>query len=390
MKSRSVRDWIPCFVTVVVTASCLFACRSAAPEGTAGDAFPPGDQPTPLEEDVELVSGQELSSLPFDRPGPYHLGLHQVTAIDERRGGRQIAISFWYPAVTAQDPDSYDAVIDAIPDPEGAPYPLILSSTKVATTFARYLVSRGFTWASIDGIDTYERWNEQMVAQPLDILFALDLAATDPPEALAGVIDVDRAGAIGYSFDGYNALSLSGVRVDPQFYLSSCSNPAIAREEATLILDQNYHCGPALQWEAFTASARDVYWTTADELWQPLSDDRIRAVMPLAAEGWWLFGERGLAATDRPALFLVGSRDELYQENLIIFDHLGSRDKGLITFIDRSHVMIFDRASIKKMAHFAAAFFGYYLQERTEMAWYFSEEFVEEQAGLAWGAFTNQ
>jgi predicted dienelactone hydrolase len=46
--------------------------------------------------------------------------------------------------------------------------------------------------------------NPEMIDQPLDILFALNQMASNPPAGLAGMIDADHAGAIGYSFDGYN------------------------------------------------------------------------------------------------------------------------------------------------------------------------------------------
>jgi predicted dienelactone hydrolase len=40
-----------------------------------------------------------------------------------------------------------------------------------------------------------------------------------------GMVDAEHAGAIGYSFDGYNALALSGARIDPEHYLAQCPNP---------------------------------------------------------------------------------------------------------------------------------------------------------------------
>ena len=43
-------------------------------------------------------------------------------------------------------------------------------------------------------------------------------------KGLEGMIDAEYAGVMGYSFDGYNALAMSGARVDPEFYLSQCAN----------------------------------------------------------------------------------------------------------------------------------------------------------------------
>ena len=120
---------------------------------------------------------------------------------------------------------------------------------------------------------------------------------------------------------------------------------------------------------------------------QPMTDKRIRAVIPMAAEGWWLFGEKGLAAEDRPALMIVGSLDELYPENALIFEHLGTPEKTMITFIGRDHFVIDFPDKVARIAHFMVAFFGYYLQGREDYAEYFSETFVAQYNDLAWGVF---
>jgi hypothetical protein len=40
---------------------------------------------------------------------------------------------------------------------------------------------------------------------------------------------------------------------------------------------------------------------------------------------------------------------------------------------------------VARMAHFAAAFFGYHLQGKDDLAYYFSEEWVAQCEDLAWG-----
>ena len=148
--------------------------------------------------------------------------------------------------------------------------------------------------------------DEEMIDQPLDILFALDQVAAHPPEGLEGMIDAEHAGAIGYSFDGYNALAVSGARIDPEYYLAQCPTPD-ATVKAIVSSMGAFDCGPAGAWDDYAAHAGEAITQSEDGLWQPMTDERIRAVMPMAGEGWWLFGERGLAAVDRPALILVGS-----------------------------------------------------------------------------------
>jgi hypothetical protein len=49
--------------------------------------------------------------------------------------------------------------------------------------------------------------------------------------------------------------------------------------------------------------------------------------------------------------------------------------------------MIYDPKMVERIAHFAAAFFGYHLQGRQDLAEYFSEEFVSQKEGLYWGEY---
>jgi predicted dienelactone hydrolase len=283
-----------------------------------------------------------------------------------------LSITVWYPAQQPTDAAGPGAAVDAAPDASGAPYPLILSSTKVAGFFAPHLVSHGFVWASVNGLDTYEKMGAHMFAQPLDILAALNFVGADSLEGLNGMIDADHAGAIGYSFDGYNTLALSGARIDPQHYLAQCPNPDPTTQEI-LSLYTSFDCEPASNWADFVTQAPESVTGSEDGMWQPMTDPRIRAVMPLAGEGWWLFGERGLAAVDRPVLIIVATRDPLYEENVLIFRHMGTPDKSLISFVGPEHLMIYNTDMQARMAHFAAAFFGYHLQRREDLKEYFSE-----------------
>ncbi|HOU11534.1 MAG TPA: hypothetical protein PKZ84_00310 [Anaerolineae bacterium] len=343
---------------------------------------------------VSLLPGCALFRKPpafsLAEPGPYHVGKHTVTVEDASRDHHQVSITVWYPALLPEDastPVPLQVDDDLAPDHSGAPYPLLLSSTTVAKILAPYLISHGFTWASVDRINTYRRMDERMLQQPRDILFALEQMAASPPAGLEGMIDADHAGTIGYSFDGYNTLAMSGARIDPAYYLAQCPTPD-ATTAAILGNLSAFDCAPAEAWDEFAAHAGVASIVSADSLWQPLTDARIRAVMPLACEGWWLFGERGLSTVDRPTLMLAATGDELYAENALIFEHLGTPDKTLISFIGRNHMMIVDDdEAIARMAHFAVAFFGYHLQGRADLAEYFSEEFVSRHKDLAWGIY---
>lgn len=275
------------------------------------------DTPTPAPTRRALPVAPTPIPLPLSTMGPYTPGKTTFTTQDPARGNREVSITVWYPAIRPADgpSDPYYVGTDLAPDPAGAPYPLLISSTTMAKTMARLMVSHGFVWASVDHIDTYFRMQYEMYSQPLDILFALDRVATDPPAALAGLIDADHVGAIGYSFDGYNTLAMSGARVDPDYYRAQCPEPD-ATTAAVVSEMSAYGCDPAEDWAAFEAGAGAAITASEDGLWQPMTDPRIRAVMPMACEGWWLFGARGLAAVDRPVLMLAGTEDGLYAENV--------------------------------------------------------------------------
>lgn len=66
----------------------------------------------------------------------------------------------------------------------------------------------------------------------------------------------------------------------------------------------------------------------------------IRAVMPMASEGWWLYGEKGLAAVQVPVLSLAATNGELYAEKALIFEYLGSDKETFITILNRDHMII--------------------------------------------------
>lgn len=319
------------------------------------------------------------------KPGPYHVGYRRMGTVDSSRNGRKVDITLWYPARKPSGSDSSQPAYLAEPDPRDAPYPLILSSTKVANVLAPLVVTHGFTWASVDRIDFWMEYNDEKVLQPQDLLFALDQAAAHPPEELAGMIDSDHAGTLGYSFDGYNSLAMSGARIDPAFYLAQCADPDRIDEALRGGVAYWGYCALADDWDAFAEAAGETAASGPDALWAPLTDPRIKAVMPMACDGWLLFGERGLAAADRPALILIASEDELYGEAAMIFEHLGSADSFLITFRDLDHMMMYDSQQAGRIAHFATAFFNCYLKGREKDRSLFSEAFVSRREELHWG-----
>jgi predicted dienelactone hydrolase len=211
-------------------------------------------------------------------------------------------------------------------------------------------------------------------------------------EGLEGMIDAEHVGMMGYSFDGYNSLAMSGARVDPEYYLSSCAD-AVNFQPPLPDWAIKLYCAPATRWAEFSENAGASLTTSNDGLWQPMTDKRVRAVIPMAPEGAMLFGERGLAAVDRPTLILVGTADtgcDYNREAVAIFKQIGTSNKTLISFIGEDHGMLFNDEPYLKMKHFVTAFLGYHLQGREDYADYFSEKFVSKRDGLAWGIYEEE
>ena len=372
---RVMRAWL--------MALCLVACSSAPAATPPSPTVRPQGQAQVVQATTEpSVAPSESDLYPLSTPGPYHVGTRKYAAQDPARENRKVSITMWYPAVRPEGATHNRPSRDAAPDRSGASYPLLLSSTKVAQTWAPYLVSHGFAWASVNGLDTWDFWGPELVAQPLDLLFALREVASTPLEGLEGMIDVERTGVIGYSFDGYNALALSGARIDEAFYLERCANQEGANQATLSTFSSQYHCPPARAWADFVSVASEVSASEEDGLWRAMTDERIRAVMPMAGEGWWLFGGRGLASVNRPVLVLIGTEDELYPENKLIVESLGTPEKTLIAFVGRGHEIVYNPQMIERMAHFAVAFFGLHLQGRKDLAWYLSPDFVAQHDDL--------
>jgi predicted dienelactone hydrolase len=306
--------------------------------------------------------------------------------VDAGRDGRFVSLTIWYPA-KSEETVGIDPLQEAPPDLTKAPYPLILSSTKVGLIFATHLASHGFVVAGVNSQDSKTAWGDWLIDYPLDLHFALDQLASNPPVGFGILMDTENVGAMGYSFDGYTAMALSGARVDPEYYLAQCEQ-APSMDPPLPVWWVEYICAMEGDWQAFSGHAGQAITSSNDSLWQTLSDDRIRAVMPMAPEGAWLFGERGLAAVNRPVLIIGATADtiNLYdQEASFIFDHLGSPDKTLISFLDQGHMMVYDPLMVSRMQHFAASFFGYHLQRNADYAKYFSRQFVLQHEGLGWG-----
>jgi predicted dienelactone hydrolase len=390
-----------CTIILLFVAT-LASCGTPAavpPTGTRPQATTTRQQAAATVERVGEVTAvaevtQEPVPFPLSEPGSYYTGKHTYTFEDASRDGRQIGITVFYPALRPEGSKGPKLLAGANRDPDlsGAPYPLIFTGQDSGDQlFKAHLATRGFVMAIVRSPGTPDYWDLGVIDHPRDILFVLDQIASEPLEGLEGVIDSDHVGVTGYSWDGLVSLAVSGARIDPEFYLSYCEQ-APAKEPAFGALYLEITCSLAEMWDEFAAYVGDEITVTDDGLWQAVTDERIRAVLPMAGDGAWLFGERGLAMADRPVLMIQATQDSPYQpiEAAFIFEHLGTSEKFMVSFIDKTHSMVFEPESAKRMNHFATAFFGTYLQAKSEYRDYFSEEFVARFDDLAWGVYNGE
>jgi predicted dienelactone hydrolase len=378
----------------------LFACSPKQPqissiatssvEPSYTIIIPSTVEPTTTQATMSILpTTGEPVSLPFSERGPYWKGNKVYTVFDDTRNGRKIDIQIYYPALKETNAQGGTITRDATPDMTGAPYPLILTEGNSGDYLSKsHLASYGFVMAIVRFPEWYDNWDYGIIDHPLDMLFALNQIASNSLEGLEGVIDSDHVGVAGYSWGGFYSLALSGVRVDPNYYLSYCEQ-APTLEPALALSYLKYVCDLAKKWDGFAAYVGNEITDSDDGLWQPITDERIRAVMPMAPDGAWLYGEQGLAKVNIPVLIIQATEDSPYQpaEAAFIFENLGAPEKFMISFIGKEHLMVLEEESASRMKHFAVAFFGYYLQGKDDYKMYFSEEFVSQIDGLAWGEY---
>lgn len=376
--------------TPVVTAVPAAAPTETARAPTAAPSIPTATLPPT----AVPTTAPSTAALPLSAPGPYPVGWRSFLFRDAARNNRIVAIDLYYPAVATQGAANGKAIQNAAADASGAPYPVTLGAGKEATYFGIHLASYGIVFAGLEPQDNTPSYGPWLIEYPRDDIFALDQMAAGKLDGFAGVLDPERAGVFGYSFDSNPPLQMSGARIDPAFYQAQCA--AVASGQSTLWKAWATGwgiCLPAAEWAQVAAVAGESITRSDDGLWQPLADPRVRAVMPMGCDFYWLFGERGLAAVNRPTLILNGSQDvdSPYGLAAEIFRHLPEQYAGMITFVGKDHsTLLLNPADLARMRHFVTAFFGYHLAGRSEYATYFSPESVAQQAGLVWGVFEGE
>jgi predicted dienelactone hydrolase len=332
--------------------------------------------------------------IPLAERGSYQVGGRMLTFVDEQRDGRQVQVWLWYPAVVPEDRQedlrtaelNQMPVRDVAPDMSGAPYPVVLYSYwyrgypgEFNETFEP-LVSRGYVVANL--VHRNDASALTYIDRPMDILFTINQLAALNEEAsgeFTGVMNTDMVGVMGADDGADAALLLTGARLDP------ATIPQFEEEAGGADIMREYYYD--WDWEAMTAyHDRFLPPQAGEALWPPMTDPRIRAVVAFDTyEGGVLLGERGLASATVPTLLIGQTQWGLYEGTAVAYRYSGSPERYLVSLLGSGEggIPIFPEAAV--VQQYVTAFFGYYLEGKTEYAEYLTEEYAESLDNVVWG-----
>ncbi len=291
---------------------------------------------------------------PYAIRGPHPVG---YMTFDDGDAEYPIYGAIWYPAIQPEGVEEaviYDhwigdiapmpafneaagrAILDAQPDPNAGPYPLVVSSHGFGgPIFAlsyihEQLASHGFVviarnhprnthreymMAVADSEETWfafaEASFESMVMRPLDISQTIDYAEmlTGPDGAMAGMINMEHVGVMGYSYGGYTALAAAGGQLDFSHIPALCESGV----EASLVTNLMclLHSDDLPDLEARLLEFMDIE-AEPGQMWPSFADPRIDAIVPLAPGGGSVvIGDDGYAGVTVPMLLVRTGGDRL-------------------------------------------------------------------------------
>jgi predicted dienelactone hydrolase len=293
-----------------------------------------GDLPVGVRR-IDMLNKDQLNILAIDPSAPKPTDLPKYD--------RPLTVEMWYPAAEGATGDTAlkaylrdgttevtlegRAMRDAAPAAAGDPFPLIVMSHGypgnrfLMSHLAENIASKGYVVASIDHTDSTYRtqaaFGSTLVNRSLDQLFVLNEMAKlndDTASGMAGRIDTNNTGLIGYSMGGYGAIITAGGGVTEASVGYSWGGP-----HGTLGIHQQ---GSATH--------------------EALPDPRIKTAVAIGPwgmnTGFW--DAEGLAGIEVPMLFIAGSEDRtsLYDEGVrAIWEGATSVERALLTFDGGGH-----------------------------------------------------
>lgn len=202
----------------------------------------------------------------------------------------------------------------------------------------QHLASHGFAVAAIEhpGSDRQQLQSllrgaareaaepSEFFNRPLDVSYLLDDLFRLNQSQFNGSLDLQRVGAIGYSFGGYTVLALAGAKLNFSQLKQTCSSDTVAAGSMNVSL--------LLQCLALDLPPGGNY---------SLQDKRIRAVIGLNPMTSSIFGQQGLRQIRVPVMFVAGSDDVITPallEQICPFTWLTSSHKYLALILGGTHL----------------------------------------------------
>ena len=222
------------------------------------------------------------------------------------------------------------ALRDAEPDRGDQPFPLVIvshgypGSRYLMTYLTENLASKGYVVVAIDHTESTHQdagpFTSTLMNRSLDILFVLNemarLGEKNSDSFLAGGLDANNTGIIGYSMGGYGVLNVAGAGYS---------------EQLATIFNQMTGGSTAIQSR-----------TTGAPALVAAPDERIKAVVAFApwgmARGAW--DEAGLAGLRIPTFFVAGDQDDVsgYEDGIkAIYDGAVNTERYMLTYVNARH-----------------------------------------------------
>ena len=320
------------------------------------------DAPTP-----EPV-GLRLDAPTYARHGSYWVGTQDV--VIEPDSERPLVATIWYPALNPEGkpeavayqvdytptmpvplPIMGHALLDAVPDAERGPYPLVIFSHGAwlsrlgSPYYTEHLASYGFVVIAVDHpgntmANGGQSQSAYSILRPQDILRVIAYAdgLTQSEGAMKGLINAEQIAVTGHSFGGFTALAAAGAQMNLKAYETWCAeNPENDPKGLGL-------CTSFTDYQDKLAALAGLD-TVPEGLWPPIADPRVKAVIGLAPGTTAAFGADGLAAIDIPVMLIAGSGDHTAPPEYhayLGYQWLQTDEKALVTFEGADHSLFLD------------------------------------------------
>ena len=274
---------------------------------------------------VDVLNTQRGSEVAiYDRSLTVEVWYPAQLASGQSRGGEYLAITR-NPEITARL--SGQAVRDAVPDTNAGAFPLVVIShgypgnRYLMSHLGENLASKGYVAVSIDHKDsTYDdaqAFSSTLYNRPLDQRFVIEsmaLLAGNSDSFLAGMLDANKTGVVGYSMGGYGLVNNLGGGYSDEIVASFMSPPN----------------------ELLSLHA------TGNPDYRNNLDSRIKAGFAIAPwgmeSGFWR--EQDLTGIRVPTFYLAGDNDTVagYQNGVrAIYEAAINSDRYLLTYKNAGH-----------------------------------------------------